>query len=148
MRENPTEVAAGGLVLAFAAGFLIYVTQVTGWTGGAQGYELSGSFPSVEGIDIGTDVRMAGVQVGTVTGMALNQETFRADLTVRVEDGVLVPEDSLLAVASEGLLGGNFMEIVPGGSYDYLSPGGSFTDTQGHVSLITLLLRYVGGGDE
>lgn len=146
MRENPTEVAAGGLVLAFALGFLVYVTQTTGWGAGVRGYELTGSFNSIQGIDIGTDVRMAGVKVGNVSDMVLNQETFRADLTVQVEDGILVPEDSLLAVASEGLLGGNFIEIVPGGSFDYLAPGGTFSDTQGSVSLITLLLRYIGGG--
>lgn len=148
MRENPTEVVTGGLVLAFAVGFLVYVTQTTGWGASVRGYELSGSFPSVEGIDVGTDVRMAGVKVGSVSDMVLNQETFRADLVVQVEDGILVPEDSLLAVASEGLLGGNFIEIVPGGSFDYLGPGDTFADTQGSVSLITLLLRYIGGGDE
>ena len=48
---------------------------------------------------------------------------------------------------SEGLLGGNFVELLPGGAVDNLAPGDEIEDTQGAVSLITLLLKFVGGGD-
>ncbi|SLN76028.1 outer membrane lipid asymmetry maintenance protein MlaD [Roseisalinus antarcticus] len=148
MRENPTEVIAGGAVLAFALAFLFYMTQATGLTTRSDGYELVANFRSAEGISVGTDVRMAGVKVGTVTSLDLNLDTYRADMTISVRDGVLVPDDSSLAVASEGLLGGSFMEIVPGGSFDYFAEGAMFEDTQGAVSLITLLLRYVGGSGD
>ncbi|KAA9005642.1 outer membrane lipid asymmetry maintenance protein MlaD [Histidinibacterium aquaticum] len=148
MRENPLELAAGGAVLAFAVGFLVFMTQSTGVTARTDGYSLNGNFRSAEGINVGTDVKLAGVKVGSVTGMGLNDETYRAEVTITLRDGLLVPNDSSLAVSSEGLLGGNFMEIVPGGSFDYFQPGDTFMDTQGSVSLINLLLRYVGGGEE
>ena len=148
MRESPAEVITGGAVLLLAAGFLAYMVQVSGAVERSAGYELVANFRSAEGISVGTDVRLAGVKVGSVTALDLNPETFRADLVITLRDGIVVPADSSLAVASEGLLGGSYMEIVPGGSFENLEPGGMFTDTQGAVSLLTLLLRYVGGGEE
>ncbi|MAY31502.1 MAG: outer membrane lipid asymmetry maintenance protein MlaD [Rhodovulum sp.] len=145
MAENATEVAVGGAVLAAAAGFLFYVVNATGVGSTPSGvYELGASFRSVQGIAVGTDVRMAGVKIGTVTGLDLNPTTFRADTTFTVQDDILLPDDSGIIVASEGLLGGNFIEIVPGGSPINLEPGEEIIDTQGAVGLIELLTKFVG----
>lgn len=148
MTHSRAEVAVGGAVLAAALAFGVYTVQSTGFALGASGYELRASFRSVEGISVGTDVRLAGVKVGTVTGIELNPETFRADTVVVVDEGVQVPDDSVILIASEGLLGGNFVEISPGGSLFYYAPGEEILDTQGSVSLLNLLLKYVGGGSE
>lgn len=148
MTHSVAEVAVGGAVLAAALVFGAYTVQSTGFSIGSAGYELSASFRSVEGISVGTDVRLAGVKVGTVSGIDLNAETYRADTRVVLNDGVLVPDDSVIAIASEGLLGGNYVEISPGGSLFYYDAGEEILDTQGSVSLLTLLLRYVGGGSE
>ena len=75
MRENVTEVVTGTLVLVVAAVFLLYATQFADGFGGGAGddeYTLSASFRSAEGVTVGTDVRLAGVRIGTVTDMALN----------------------------------------------------------------------------
>lgn len=145
MAENATEVAVGGAVLAAAAGFLFYIVNATGVGSTPSGvYELGASFRSVQGIAVGTDVRMAGVKIGTVTGLDLNPDTFRADTTFTVQDDIVLPDDSSILVASEGLLGGNFIEIVPGGSPINLEPGEEIIDTQGAVGLIELLTKFVG----
>ena len=89
---------------------------------------------------------MAGVKVGTVTALDLNAATFRADTVFTMKDGIEIPDDSAISVASEGLLGGSFVEIIPGGSPFNLDPGGEITDTQSSVSLISLLLKFVSGG--
>lgn len=149
MRESLTEVLAGAAVLAVAGGFLIYMTQGSGLTGPRAGqYDLQASFRSAEGVIAGTDIRLAGVKIGTVTGMDLNAETYRADVTLSIDADVPIPDDSVVVVATEGLLGGTFVEIVPGGSFDYLQPGGSFMQTQGAVSVISLLTQFVSGGEE
>ncbi len=96
-----------------------------------------------DGVSAGTDVRLAGVKIGTVSDISLNPETFRADTVLAMSGGVEIPDDSILAISSEGLLGGNFVEVLPGGSPFALEPGDSFAETQGSVSLITLLLRFV-----
>ncbi|MDQ2091406.1 outer membrane lipid asymmetry maintenance protein MlaD [Marimonas arenosa] len=148
MAENTGEVLVGGAVLAVAIGFVIYAGQATGFATGTGGYPLSASFRSVEGVTVGTDVRLAGVKVGTVTDVELNPETFRADTTFSVVKGIEIPDDSAVVVSSEGLLGGNFVEIFPGGSPFGYQPGDEILDTQGAVSLINLLLKYVGSGGE
>ena len=146
MTHTAGEVALGGFVLAGALAFGLYAMQVTGLSLGADaGYPLTASFRSAEGVSVGTDVRLAGVKIGTVTDIALDPQTFRAVTEVTIRDGIQIPDDSAILVSSEGLLGGNYVEISPGGSPFNFTPGDEITDTQGAVSLITLLLRYVGG---
>ncbi len=142
---NVSEVLVGGAVLACAVAFGVYASQSTGLSQGGTGYELGASFRSLEGVGVGTDVRLAGVKIGTVTDVTLNSETYRADTTFSISDGILVPDDSAIVISSEGLLGGNFVEVMPGGSPFYFEPGDEVTDTQGAVSLISLLVKFVAG---
>jgi len=148
MTHNKTEILVGGAVLAAAITFAVYAGQATGLSKGGQGYELTASFRSLEGVSVGTDVRLAGVKVGTVTGVELNPDTYRADTKFSVTEGISIPDDSAVIIASEGLLGGNFVELVPGGSLFYFSPGDEIEDTQGAVSLISLLLKFVAGSGD
>lgn len=143
-----TEVMVGAAVMAVAVGFFVYAAGSTdsGPAGGA--YAMSASFRSADGIAVGTEVRLAGVRVGTVTGMTLNPETFRAETTFTIRDDIELPDDSAIAISSEGLLGGNFVEIIPGGSPFSYAPGDQIMDTQGSISLITLLMRFVTGDAE
>ena len=147
MAENKSEIIAGAVVLAVAVGFVIYAGRLTGATAGGETYELSASFRSADGISVGTDVRLAGVKVGRVTSMALDPATYRAGTTISVTEGVGVPDDSALAISSEGLLGGNYVEILPGGSPIHFEPGDQIEFTQGSVSLVSLLMKFVGGDD-
>ena len=147
--HTKTEVIVGGAVLACAIAFGVYASQSTGLSQTRAGYELGASFRSLEGVGVGTDVRLAGVKIGTVTAVALNSDTYRADTRVSVVDGILIPDDSAIVISSEGLLGGNFVELIPGGSLSYFEAGDLIEDTQGAVSLISLLVKFVtGNGSE
>ena len=148
MSHQTAEVLAGAGVLAVAAAFAFYAAQGAGLTA-RQGatYPLTASFRSVEGITPGSDVRLAGVKVGTITSLTLNPDTFMADAKIEMKDGILLPEDSAIVISSEGLLGGNFVEILPGGALETLAPGSEIEDTQGAVSLISLLMKFVTSGD-
>lgn len=144
MAENITELAVGGVTIAVAAAFGIYAAQITGVAAVTDGaYPLSASFRSAQGIDVGTDVRLAGIRVGTVTGMQLNPETFRADMAFAIDGAVRVPEDSAVSISTEGLLGVSYVEIVPGESPFDLEPGSEFTETEGARSLIGLLAQVI-----
>ncbi|PSL19637.1 outer membrane lipid asymmetry maintenance protein MlaD [Shimia abyssi] len=143
-----TEATVGAVVVAAAAGFLIYATQFTSLSASSAGYPLTASFRSIEGVSVGTDVRLAGVKIGTVTDIVLDPATFRADAEFTVANGVELPDDSAVVISSEGLLGGNFVEILPGGSPFNLAAGDEIEDTQSSVSLISLLLKFVSGGDD
>ena len=150
MAENRTEIFVGTVVLTVALGFLFYTAQATGFANGpgSSAANYSASFRAADGIAVGSEVRLAGVKLGTVTDLALNPVTFRADATVAVPANLEIHDDSSLIISSEGLLGGNFVEIVPGGSPFNLEPGGEFLDTQGSVSLVSLLMRFVTGSEE
>lgn len=148
MSENRAELLVGALVIAVAAGFLAYATSRAGVIQGSDGYTLVASFRSAEGVSVGTDVRLAGVKIGSITGLTLNPETFRADATLAIRSGVELPDDSSVLIASEGLLGGNFVEIQPGGSAFNFEPGAEIDNTQGAISLIELLSKFVGSGSQ
>ena len=146
MAENRAEIAAGAGVVVLAIGFLIYM--MGGSVAAPSGYTLTASFRSAEGISVGTDVRMAGVKVGAITTMSLNPTTYFADVSISVDRAVQLPSDTAILISSEGLLGGNFVELVPGGAEDVLAPGDQIEDTQGAVSLISLLLKFVTGSEK
>ena len=148
MTQNKTEVLVGGAVLAVAIGFLAFAAQVTGLSSGAGSYPLTASFRSLEGVNVGTDVRLAGVKIGSVQSVTLNKQTYRADTVISVNEGIEIPDDSAITIASEGLLGGNFVEIVPGGSPFMFDPSSEIEDTQSAVSLVSLLLKFVSGSGD
>jgi phospholipid/cholesterol/gamma-HCH transport system substrate-binding protein len=148
MRESLTEVFVGAAVLVAAVGFLGFAAQTTGFAQPPGDMVLTASFRSIEGVSVGTDVRLAGVKIGSVTELSLNPETYRADTVLTLSSAVPIPDDSSAVIASEGLLGGNYVELVPGGSFETFASGAEIVDTQGAVSLLQLLLTYVGGGTE
>ena len=145
MADTRAEVVTGGVVLLAAAAFAVWagVGASLGKTGGT--YDLKASFRSLQGIAPGSEVRMSGVAVGEITKIVLNPQTFFADATVAIQSNIQLPDDSAILVSQDGLLGGAYVEIVPGGSPMNIEPGGEITDTQGAVSLMSLLMRFVGG---
>ena len=148
MSEKNLEIITGTIVLIVAAGFLIFIIKVGGFSADNENYNLNTSFRSAEGIDTGTEVRMAGVKIGTVKSLSLNAETLQADVKLKIEKSILIPNDSSAVISSESLLGGSFLEIVPGGSFDNYAAGEIIEDTQSSISLINLLLKMFGASKE
>ncbi|MBC6406647.1 MAG: outer membrane lipid asymmetry maintenance protein MlaD [Rhodobacteraceae bacterium] len=149
MAKEQTEILVGGVVLALAIGFAAYMGQVTDRLGGgAQSYPLTASFDSLEGVSIGTDVRLAGVKIGSVAHIDLDPQTLRAQAEFAIREGILLPEDSSAVIESEGLLGGSFVNILPGAAERNLASGEGIFYTQSAVSLVSLLLKFAtaGGG--
>ncbi|MDP5305731.1 outer membrane lipid asymmetry maintenance protein MlaD [Paracoccus spongiarum] len=139
--ERRAELLAGGIVLAVALGFL-------GWAAGGDllrrgGYEVTASFPDVDGVEVGTEVRLAGVKVGRVTQVRLNPQTFMADARLSIPEDVALPMDSAAIIQSDGLLGGAYIQIQPGGSLENLGPGDEIEEVQGAVSLLQLMMKFV-----
>ena len=147
MSNSKIETTVGALVLLLAIGFLVYLLNSTNLIDNNDGLNLKASFRSADGITIGTDVRMAGVKIGNVTGMRLDPESFRAEVLFSLRNDLKIPDDSGVAVSQDGLLGGSFVEVIPGGSEFELQDGAEFLDTQGSVSLVSLLLKFVSSSD-
>ncbi|SCY72671.1 outer membrane lipid asymmetry maintenance protein MlaD [Paracoccus tibetensis] len=139
--ESRAELLAGAVVLAVALGFLTWAASGRVMPGG--GYEVTASFPDVDGVSVGTEIRLAGVPVGRVAAVSLNPDTYMADAVLRLPQGVLLPADSAAIIQSDGLLGGAYIQIQPGGSPDNLAPGDEIEEVQGAVSLLQLMMRFV-----
>lgn len=142
MTNSAAETVVGGLVVAAAIGFAVYAAQSSGLQAARSSYPLVASFRSADGISVGTDVRLAGIRVGSVTELALVPETYQARATISVQQNLQIPEDSDIKVSSEGILGGNFLELTPGASEFMLASGDEIINTQGSVSLLNLLMRF------
>ncbi len=138
------ELAAGAVVLAIAGVFLGYAMLHSGRAGGAtDGLALTARFDKIDGLNNGADVRIAGVKVGSVTGQRINPESFVAEITLNVDRTLRLPTDTSAEITSEGLLGGKYVSLVPGGADRILANGGRITETQGSVSLEALLGRFI-----
>lgn len=138
------EVLAGALVLLVTGGFLVFALNNSGRTSiSGPGITLSAKFDRIDGLAPGADVRIAGVKVGSVTGQRIDPTSFLAVLTFRIDGALQLPADSSAEIASEGLLGGRFVAIVPGGDDRILRDGGEITITQSAISLESLLGRFI-----
>ncbi len=141
-RHSVAEVLTGAIVLVVAVGFLAFAIAHSGRTAGS-GYSLEAKFDHIDGLNVGGDVRIAGVKVGTVTNTRIDPKTFNAIVTLTVRDGIELPKDSAASITSESLLGGKYISISPGGDDAVLKPGQTITITQSSVSLEELLGKFI-----
>ncbi|MGM0584424.1 MAG: outer membrane lipid asymmetry maintenance protein MlaD [Pseudomonadota bacterium] len=147
MASKTAETLIGAAVLAAAAGFMVYAAQTADVAvGGRNGYELKAAFREATGLRVGSDVRVAGVKVGSVASINLDNETYQAVARMTLDGAVKVPEDSDAAVATEGLMGGVYVSITPGGSDMMLADGEEILYTQGSVNLMDLVGRAISSG--
>jgi phospholipid/cholesterol/gamma-HCH transport system substrate-binding protein len=137
-REQWVETGVGAVVLAGAAGFLIYALSIGGPTGG-HGYGVQAKFGQVGSLAPGAEVSVAGVKVGTVSAITLNPKSFLAVVQMDLDPKTPLPADSTAKITSDGLLGGMHVVIEPGGSNENLKAGGEIENTQGAVDLFGLV---------
>jgi phospholipid/cholesterol/gamma-HCH transport system substrate-binding protein len=139
MKEQTAETILGALVALVAIGFFIFAsTQAHQGESGNGGYQLTGRFQRVDGIAVGSDVRVSGVKVGVVRDVSLDPETWYARLTLDIDRKVQVLDQSTARVQSDGLLGGAYIAIEPAG-VDPLPANAEIPNTQGSVDILTLL---------
>ena len=149
LKENLVETLVGLFVVVIATMFVIYGYSVSE-TDSGDGYRVTAQFNRVDGLTIGSDVRMSGIKIGTVTSMNLDSESFYANVDFLISNGVNLPDDTSAKITSEGLLGGNYVSLSPGGSEDLLEEDGEILYTQGSVDLIELVSQalFDAGGSE
>ncbi len=139
MKNAAVETLIGAAVIVIAAAFFLFAYQSSGRGSAAGGYRLLAEFDNASGINVGTDVRMAGVKIGTVVGQSLNHENFQAAITMLIDPAVQLTDDVTAKVTAEGLLGSNFITLEQGGSETKLADGGMIQYTQGAVDIWSLI---------
>lgn len=150
LKEHGAEALIGLLVVLIAIWFGHYAWGRTGGGRAANAIRVSAQFGNVSGVNVGTDVRVAGMKIGQVVGQHLDPKTYQADVTLALDPNTPVPSDSSAAITSEGFLGGSYIALIPGGSSTPLKNGDTILDTQGSVDLMSMVGQFInrsGGGD-
>lgn len=142
MGRNLVETLMGAVVLGVAVVFLVFAYS-RGGLKTENGYKLIGKFDRIDGLKEGSDVRMSGIKIGTVTKQILDPQTYLAVVSLNVRPGVKLPRDSSARIASDGLLGDKYLSVTPGGEDAMLPEGGEIQHTQGSVDIVSLVGRMI-----
>lgn len=142
MGRNLVETLIGAAVLGVAIVFIVFAYSMGG-PKTVEGYVLTGKFDRVDGLVEGSDVRLSGIKIGTVTRQTLDPETYLAVITMNIKPEIKLPRDSSAQVASDGLLGDKYLSLQAGGDDEMLKPGGEIEHTQGSVDLLSLVGRFM-----
>lgn len=138
MKRNTIETVLGAVVL-FVAGFFLYFAYSTSTIKTTKGYTLSAKFDRIDGLVIGSDVRIGGVKIGSITHLDVDPATYQAEVQFTIQQSINVPTDSSAEITSAGLLGDKFLAIIPGGDDTFLKQGEEVSLTQSSVNLEQLI---------
>jgi len=138
------ETVIGAVVLA-VAGLFLYFTYSTGYQR-VEGYDVTAKFNRVDGLGLGSDVRLSGITIGRVVATQLDPATYLAVIHLRIDSKVKLPVDTAAKITSDGLLGSNYVALEPGGDEKMIADGGQITATQDPVNIVDLVGRFIFGG--
>ncbi len=143
LRENVGEALVGLFVVLFAAWFVAFAWDKTG--GGAKdgAIRVTALFPNSTGINVGSEVRVAGIKVGTASDQELDPQSFQVKTILALDPAVKLPADSSAAITSEGIMGANFISLIPGGDPTALKDGDTIADTQGAMDLMGMVGQFI-----
>ena len=142
MHRNTLETIMGAIVLSAAAGFVALAYEAAD-VRGSGGYEIAAEFGSTGGLSVGDDVRISGIKVGQITAQQLDPITYVAKVSMAIEPTIKIPSDSSARITAASLLGGNYLELMPGAATDTLGAGAVIYDTRDPISLSDLLGKAV-----
>lgn len=153
MRDNIFETLVGTAVLLLAGGFLIFALNATGASFDGRVYRIEAAFTSVGGLAVGSDVKIKGIKVGSVTELRVGDPPYYPIAELAIDRSIELSDDTFAKIAIDSLLGPPYVDLMPGGSDEMLTDGASISrfQTQGSIDLIGLISRAMfssGGGDD
>jgi len=144
-QNNITESLIGAGVVAIALVFAALAYYRTG-SGSLSGYEVDAKLSKADGLAVGTDVRLAGIKIGTVSDLTLDPKTYLVTVHMSIRDDIKLPVDSSVLVTQAGFLGGQYLSITPGGDDKMMTAGSFFENAQGSIDVMGLVGRFATGG--
>ena len=143
MKNNTFETLVGAIVILVAISFLSISSKIVNVSKkGNKTYEVYAEFSNIEGISIGSDVKISGVKVGTVSDIILN-DSYKASLTIKLPENILIPTDSLFKISTSGLIGSKFINIKIGANEEYFADKEMVEFTESVMDLEDLISRFV-----
>lgn len=146
MNKRSTEIFVGLFVVLGALALLflaLKAANLASFTGGGNTYTVQARFDNIGGLKARAPVRSAGVNVGRITGITLDRVTFQGLVTMDLNGDVVFPKDSSAKILTSGLLGDQYIGLVPGGSLQNLVAGDLITQTQSAIVLENLIGQFL-----
>ena len=145
MKSDIFEFIVGLGVIIIAGWFILsVVSKSEKLTNVGETTKYIASFNDASGISVGSDIKLAGVTVGKVLQLELDEINYTAEMVLGISRKIKIPNDSEIIITSEGLLGGNYVSISPGGSDIFLKANENFSFTQSSLSLNNLIQKFFG----
>lgn len=146
MNTKMVEMTVGAFMLAgfLALAYLAFNLGEVGLFDRGRTYALQAEFNNVSGVKKGATVQVAGVIVGEVGEIQLN-DALLAELTLKIDRSVKVPTDSIASVKSQGIIGDKFIQITLGGALEYFEEGEVIFDTESAVDIESLISKFAFG---
>jgi ABC-type transport system involved in resistance to organic solvents, periplasmic component len=142
MKRNIIETVLGGVVLLVAGLFLVFA-YLGSDVRSVEGYNVTAKFDAIDGLSLGSDVRIGGVKIGSVVDQKVDTEDFQAVVTLVILPEVKLPEDTKASITSSGLLGTKYVKLEPGGADAKIIGGGRIQHTKSVVSLEEMLGKVI-----
>ncbi|MEM7073341.1 MAG: MlaD family protein, partial [Pseudomonadota bacterium] len=142
MKRSFVEIILGAIVLIAAGLFVVHGYHVI-QRFNASSYELNARFPTIEGLRQGADVRISGVKVGVVEQQYIDPKTYESIVVFTIRSDLQLPVDSVVTIASNGLLGSKFVRIEPGSDPELLDENAFIAKTRAPLSIENLLSRVI-----
>ncbi|MCF8063382.1 MAG: outer membrane lipid asymmetry maintenance protein MlaD [Deltaproteobacteria bacterium] len=144
MRKFDLELSVGLFILAgiLCLGYLSVRLAKMEILGG-EGYEVHALFTNVGGLKEGAAVVIAGVDVGRVRRITM--ENYRAKVVLNIQKGLELQEDAIASIKTKGLIGEKYIQITPGGAEEIIPPGGKIWETEPAVDLEQLISQFAFG---
>ena len=144
MKQARLETIVGFIVIAIAFSFFVFAYNVSNLSKGKSGgYVLTADFQDIDGITEGSDVKLAGIKIGQIEKIALNDDLYYASVKLLIDQTIHIPVDSRATVSTNGLLGGKYIRIIPGGSNDNFANGDKIKLTQSAINIEDLIGKVV-----
>jgi phospholipid/cholesterol/gamma-HCH transport system substrate-binding protein len=141
------EILVGAFVLAGILSMVALAVKVSGLTtffDTSKGYYITAKFTEVGGLKKRARVSIAGVPVGRVVGMSLDKETFQAVVDMRIDSEFNnIPSDTIASIATQGLIGENYVMLEPGGDEEVLKDGSRIQQTDPAIVLERLIGQFL-----
>lgn len=145
MRENIMYFWVGILVIIATLASMFLVYQVSGFSVRVRGerYQVLAHFGNIGSLKVKAPVRIAGVTVGAINDIQLDNSSFQAKVSMQISTDVKLPIDSSARILTEGLLGGNYIELTPGFEDKTIANGGAIADTKSAIMLENLVSKLM-----
>ena len=142
MKKNNFEIVIGIFVIIFSILFVLFTMKMTNRRINDEFYKVYATFDNIEGITIGSKVKIGGIDIGEVDRLSIDNN-YKVKLTLKIRSSIKIPTDSNIKISTSGIIGGKYLKVDVGGDEEYLTNYDSFEYTEATMDLEDMITRFM-----